>query len=184
MSFILLSILLGLIPEVLYFTLFLTYTKNLKEKRLKLFLLLSIAYCLCITIQNFKILSYVILIVLIYINLKLVYKNKVQIIDVFIIGLAYLWLMILSVVLMNFVNKDFSNYYIVLFVQKVLMFIPFIFKGKFNILYKKYCKSWNRNDKEKRLIKSLTLRNISLILLNSVVFFLNIIIVKIINFQK
>lgn len=180
----LVSILFGLIPEVLYFTLFITYTKNIKEKRIKLFLLISIAYFLCMICQRFIIIYYVMLMTLIYFSMKILYKNKTQIIDIFVIGISYFWLAILSFVLMKFVNKDFSNYYIVLLIQKILLFIPFIFKNKFNILYKKYCRLWNRNDKEKRPIKSITLRNLSLILLNSIIFFLNIIIINIINFQK
>ena len=40
----LLSIVLGLIPEVLYFTLFLSYTKNLKGKKIRLFVLTFILY--------------------------------------------------------------------------------------------------------------------------------------------
>lgn len=180
----LLSILLGLLPETLYFTLFLICTKNIKEKRIKLFFLLAVSYCLCILVQNFRILCYILLIVCIYISLKLLYKKKAQIIDIFIISVAYLWLGILSVVLMNFVNKDYSNYFIILILQKILLFVPFIFKNKFNIIYKKYYKLWNRNDKENRKIKSITLRNVSLILLNSFIFFMNILLINIINFQK
>lgn len=181
----LVSILFGLIPEVLYFTLFITYTKNIKEKQIKLYVLISIAYFLCMMIQRFLILYYILFVILIYISMKLLYKNKTQIIDIFIISIAYLWLGILSLILMNFVHKDFSNYYFILFIQKLLIFIPlFLLKSKFNILYKKYCKLWNRNDKEKRPIKSITLRNLSLILLNAYVFFMNILLINIINFQK
>lgn len=180
----LVSILFGLIPEVLYFTLFITYTKNIKEKRIKLFLLLSILYFLCMLLQRFIIIYYIIFIFFAYLILKLLYKNQAQIIDIFIASISYLWLSILSLILMNFVNKDFSNYYIILLIQKILLFMPFLFKNKFNILYKKYCKLWNRNDNEKRPIKSITLRNLSLILLNSFIFLLNITIINIINFQK
>lgn len=178
------SILFGLIPEVLYFTIFLIYTKNIKEKRIKLFILLSILYFVCMLLQRFMIIYYLLFIVFAYIILKILYKKKTQIIDIFISGVSYLWLSILSVILMNFVDKDFSNYYMILLIQKILLFMPFIFKNKFNILYKKYCKLWNRNDNEKRPIKSITLRNISLILLNSFIFLLNIAIINIINFQK
>lgn len=177
----LLSILLGLIPEVLYFTLFLVYTKNLKEKRLKLFFLISVAYFLCILIQQLQILFYILLIALIYLSLKLLYKKKTQIIDVFIIMISHLWLAILSSVLILFVKQDMSNYVFISIIDRILLFSIFIFRHKFNKIYKVYCKLWNRNDKEKRPIKSITLRNISLILLNSFIFFLNIAIINIIK---
>ena len=179
-----LSVLLGLIPEVLYFTLFISYTKNIKEKRVKLFLLISVAYFVCMLIQQYQLIYYIIFVLLIYLILKLLYKKKTQIIDVFIIGLSYLWITLLSIILFVLLKNDLSNYYMLYIVDRIFLFLPFLFKSKFNILYKKYCNLWNRNDKEKRPIKSITLRNISLILLNSVIFFLNIVIINIINFIK
>lgn len=177
----LLSILLGLIPEVLYFTLFLVYTKNLKKKKLKLFFLIAIAYFLCILIQQWQILFYILLIVLIYLSLKLLYKDKTQIIDIFVISFAYLWISLLSFILILFVKQDMSNYVLISIIDRILLFSIFIFKNEFNKIYKVYCKLWNRNDKEERPIKSITLRNISLILLNSFIFFLNIAIINIIK---
>lgn len=181
---ILLSIIMGLIPEVLYFTLFLIYTKKLNEKRLKLFLLISVSYFICILVQKLQILFYILLIALIYISLKILYKKKTQIIDVFIISLAYLWIAIISAVSLLFLTDNQYSFYILYIISRILMFIPFIFRNKFNILYKKYCKLWNRNDKEKRPLKSITLRNTSLILLNGFIFLLNITIINIINFYK
>ena len=76
LSQIILSIFLGLIPEVLYFTLFITYCKNIKEKRIKLFLFIALAYILCMFIQRYKIFYYVLFITLIYWIMKLLYKKK------------------------------------------------------------------------------------------------------------
>lgn len=180
----LLSILLGLIPEVLYFTLFLVYTKQLKEKRFKLFFLIAIAYFICLLLRQLVILYYIVLIALIYIILKVLYKSKTQVIDIFIISLMCLWITLLGFVSILCFEDNYSNYWVVYAVDRILLFLPFIFKDKFNVLYKKYCKLWNRNDKEKRPIKSITLRNISLILLNGFVFFMNITIVNMINYMK
>lgn len=94
---ILISIILGLIPEVLYFTLFITFAKNFKTKRIKLFLLISIAYIICMFIQRYKILYYVLFVALIYGILKLLYRDEVEIIDVFLIMVTYLYLTIISV---------------------------------------------------------------------------------------
>lgn len=178
------SILLGLLPEVLYFTLFLTYTKKLENKRIKLFFLIAISYFLCILVQSFQILFYILLIALIYIALRLLYKKKIQIIDVFIISLAYFWVVFLSFIMIFFLNDNYSNYWLLYTMNRILLFIPFIFKNKFNNIYKKYYSLWNRNDKQKRPIKSITLRNISLILLNSFIFFMNITIINMINYIK
>lgn len=184
LSQIILSIFLGLIPEVLYFTLFITYTKNIKEKRIKLFLLISLVYILCMFIQRYKIFYYVLFIVLIYLIMKVLYKKKTQILDVFVISIGAIYMTIVSYIGFCFFNEDLSNYYIMMLIARILLFLPFIFRKYFNILYKKYCKLWNRNDDEKRPIKSITLRNISLVTINIAIFLMNLYAISVINFIK
>lgn len=181
---ILLSILLGMIPETLFFTLFLTYTKNLKNKRIKLFLLISLAYVLCVMVIRHKVLFYVIFIIFIYLSLKIVYKNNVEIIDVFIVNLGLIYIFVINFLCAIFINNNYLVYYNLLIINKVLLFLPFIFKNKFNLLYKKYCSLWNRNYQKKQPIKSITIRNISLIIMNIFVFIMNIILVSISNLAK
>ena len=178
------GIILGLLPEVLYFTLFLIYTKNLKEKRIKLFLLMSVIYILCIMINQYKTIYYISFIVLVYCILKLLYRQKTQIIDIFVFSLSMIYLTLLATFSLMLFTDDLSNYYILYIIARILLFIPFIFKSRFNVLYQKYCKLWNRNDKEKRPIKSITLRNISLIIINVTIFIINIATLSIINFLK
>ena len=181
---IIISIFLGLIPEVLYFTLFITYTKNIKEKRIKLFLLISLAYILCMFIQRYKIFYYVLFIVLIYLIMKVLYRKKTQIIDIFVISIGSIYLTIISYLGFCFFNDDLSNYYLLMFIARIFLFLLFIFRKYFNIIYKKYCKLWNRNDNKKRPIKSLTLRNISLITINIAIFLMNLYAISVINFIK
>lgn len=177
-----LSIFLGLIPEVLYFTLFITYCKNIKEKRIRLFLFISLAYVLCMFIQKYKIFYYVLFIALIYWIMKIVYKEKTQIIDVFVISISLIYITLISYFCFNFLNDDLSNYYLLMFIARVILYLPFLFKKYFNIIYKKYCKLWNRNAEEIRPIKSITLRNISLITINIAIFFMNLYAISVINF--
>lgn len=176
---ILISVVLGLLPEVLYFTMFLICTKDIKEKRIKLGLLISIAYVLCMFIQKYKVIYYVLFIALVYAILKLLYKEKTQIIDIFVISISTIPLTLLSLIYFG-INKYF-NYYVLLIFNRILLFLPFIFNNKFNLLYKKYCSLWNRNDYVKRPIKSITLRNISLIIINLLIFIINIVIMKILT---
>ena len=174
------GILLGLVPEVLFFTLFLCNTKNIKEKKVRLFLLIAISYTLTIFIKQYVLLYYLMFIVLTYISLKILYKEKTQIIDIFIIVYSFFYVTIISYFCFLFMKQDRSNYWILYTLDRILLFIPFIFKNKFNVLYKKYCKLWNRNDKEKRPIKSITLRNISLIAINFIIIFMNVYMISII----
>lgn len=178
---ILLSILLGMIPETLFFTLFLIYTKNLENKKMRLFLGILIIYILCITINRFKILYYVSYIFLVVIFLKILYKEKTQIIDIFVFSISTIYLSFLGLLCSKFVNNNYIMYYIMIIFNRILLFVPFIFKHKFNFLYKKYCGLWNRNDNIKRPIKSITLRNISLVILNVFIFILDILTVYVIN---
>lgn len=180
----LISILLGLIPEVLYFTMFLICTKNIKDKKIRLFLFMSIIYFICMLVQQYQIIYYVLFIGLVYLLLKILYKDKTQIIDTFVISLSSIYLTLLTFICFIFLKEDLSNYYLLYGLDRILLIIPFIFKNKFNIAYKKYCKLWNRNDNIKRPIKSITLRNISLIILNSFIVLLNIAIMNIVSLIK
>ena len=172
---VIMSLLLGMIPEVLYFTLLLTNTKNLKDKKLKLFLLIMVSYILCIMLVRHQALYYVIFIILIYLSLKVLYKERTQIIDIFIINVSFIYIGLISTICFAFVNNNYAIYYVMLILNRILLFIPFIFKDKFNLFYKKYCSLWNRNDKIKRPIKSITLRNISLIALNTFIFICDVV---------
>lgn len=171
---IVVSIILGLLPEVLYFTMFLICTKDIKEKKIRLGILISIAYMICMFIQRYKLIYYILFIALVYLILKLLYKEKAQIIDVFTFSLCFAYLCILSSGF-YLISKNFNvNYYFCSILLRIPMFLPFIFRNSFNNIYRKYCSLWNRNDNIERPIKSITLRNISLILLNSLILFINL----------
>lgn len=178
----LVSILLGLIPEVLFITLFLSFAKNLKEKRKWLFLCLSIGYILLMIIQQFKIIYYVLFIFMMYFSLKIVYGKKAQIVDLFVASIPYMWLTTVAYICFLFFNEDLSNYYILFILDRIIIFIPLIFGKYYNKIYKKYCNLWNRNDKEKRPIKSITLRNINLVTINITIFIINVMVISVINF--
>lgn len=168
------SLLLGMLPEVLYFTLFLTFTKNIKTKRIKLFILLSIGYILLIMICRYQLIFYLAYIVYSYLILKLLYKS--EIIDFFICSLGYSYLTIISISAFIVI----PNYWIAFFMNRILLFAPFILKSKFNKLYMLYRSLWNRNDKVKQPIKSLTLRNCSLLMINTFIIILDVVILYII----
>lgn len=181
---ILLSLVLGMLPEVLYFTLFLINTKKIKDKKFKLFIGISIAYIICIMISRFKIVYYVSFIFLLYLILKILYKDKAQIIDVFVISISTMYLSLTSYLCFKAVTNNYIVYYIMLILHRIILFIPFLFKNNFFKLYKTYCSLWNRDDSRKRHIKSLTLRNISLISLNVFIFLLNTLCLYIISLKR
>lgn len=175
----LMSLILGMFPEVLYFTLSLIYIKNLKENKLKLFILISISYILCIMISRYKLLYYICFIFLVYFDLKILYKNKTQIIDIFIIMYFSLYLTLLSYLV--YFSKDINTYIICYIINRILLFLPFIWNKNFKNIYDKYSLLWNRNYNKKQPIKSITLRNISLIVMNCIIFVMNMVCIYIIQ---
>ena len=179
MLYIILTIFVGMLPEVLYFTKIIEYSKNLKEHKIKFLALMTLVYVLCILVSQYKTLYYLAFIFLSYFVLKILYKKNAKITDIFLVLIAYIYLTFNAVVCHMFLKEDLSNYYLITIINRFTLFIPFIFKNKFNILYKKYMKLWNRNDTEKRPIKSITLRNISLICLNIFIFIANLILINI-----
>lgn len=168
------NVILGPVTDIIYFTLFIIYSKNIKEKRLSLLMCISGIYIMCIMISKYNIFYYLMFYILCFGALKLLYKEKAQLIDIFLILFMSLYVSLISTIAFKFVDADYSNYYMLAIIDKILLFIPLIFKNKLNIIYKKYYKLWNRNDNEKRFIKSITLRNISLICLNCFLFISNL----------
>ena len=174
----LISLLLGMLPEVLYFTLFLIFAKNIKEKRIKLFLLLALGYILLIMICRYQLLFYVAYIIYSYLVLKSLYNS--HIIDLFVYSLSFCYIITIAYI---FYLLFFDNYVLYYITARIFLFLPFIFKSKFNILYKKYLSLWNYKKENK--IKSLTLRNYSLLLVNITIIFLDfLVILALIDFNK
>lgn len=164
MKQLLINIFLGMLPEALFFTMFLICSKKIKEKRIILFILIVLNYIGTGVLNTYSIYSYVLFIILQYTILKLLYKEKTEWIDVFLVTISHIYLFIIAISC----YKVFSDYKIALLVNRLLLLVPFIFRNKLNYLYEEYRKLWNRNSNNK--IKSITLRNISLIFLNIFIF--------------
>lgn len=176
------SLILGMLPDVIFFTYFLIYTKNIKEKKLKLFFLIMVAYLILIMFSQYRILYYVIFTIIVFLILKFLYKEETQITDIFMFGIGTAYLTLLSCICFKLFNEDLSNYYYLYTISRLLLVIPFLYKDKFNIIYKKYLSLWNRKDVPNKPIKSITLRNITLITINSIIFLMNFYLSAIIDF--
>lgn len=166
---------MGQIPEALYFALFMIFAKKLKTKRTLFIILMVVEYVLLLNIAPFSTIPKIIYIALSYVIMKMLYKSKTQIIDIFLLILAVIILGFVSVPLL-FLNNVINNIYITCLISKIILFILlFTFKNELNKFYEIYYHHWNRNDKEKRKIKSLTVRNISVVAFNITFYLTNII---------
>lgn len=167
-----LEILLGQIPEAIYFALFMILTKNLKEKRIKFTVLMIIEYLLLKYLIEFNMWFQVSYTIITYIILKLLYKEKAQITDVFTFCIASIILIISSILLFFIFGQ---NMLLVSIANRILIFLfLFIFRHKLNNIQKVYKKLWNRNDNCKKKIKSTTFRALNLVIFNITFYLLSL----------
>lgn len=173
-----LEVLLGQIPEAIYFVLFLIFTKKIKEKRILFIILMTLEYLLTINAMPYSVYGRIGYFVMSYITLKILYKEKAQITDVFTLAIASFILMIICIIpsfifLNNMGNMTIYIMYICL--TRILFFtFLFIFKNKLYKIQFLYKKLWNRNDKTKKKIKSTTFRSLSLVIFNIMFYIINI----------
>lgn len=166
---------LGQIPEAIYFALFMIYAKNLKEKRLLFILLMVAEYILLKQFLHFTIWFQVLYIAITYIILKLLYKEKAQITDIFTFCIASIYLMIVSVLYVFLIYPFVSNPVLHVIINRIILIgsIVLLNKRLYKIqgLYKKF---WNRNDKITKKIKTTTFRSINLIVFNVMFYVINV----------
>lgn len=159
--------------EMFYLMLGVCYTKGVKEKRFLFFILLLVTSTISMLVIRWQLWYYIAFIALAYIIMRLLYKSHIS--DLFVFLVFFAWLAITSY--LGFIL--FDNIVYTYIFQRILLFGIFIFRGKFNAWYKIYRELWNRRD-DKR-IKSVTLRNISLIAINVFIAFMNFLLIFLSN---
>ena len=170
-----LEILLVQIPEAIYFALFMIYTKQLKEKRILFIVLMIFEYLLLKIIFPFNMkfqLSYTIVV---FIILKILYKEKSQITDIFTFAISSIILMLCCIIPSFLIINEICDYIIYAITTRILMFgFLFLFRNKLNKIQQIYKKIWNRNDKVKKKIKTTTFRSFNIVLFNIMFYIINI----------
>lgn len=170
----LLNMLLGQIPEAIYFSLFMIYTKQLKEKRLLYIVLMIIEYILLIQIFPFNVWFQILYTFISFLILKLLYKEKSQVIDIFTFSIASIVLIFTSAVMYLISHNTYHNTYISSLLHKIILFIfLFVFKNKLYNIQKLYKKIWNRNFNKTYKIKTTTFRALNVVAFNIMFFIIN-----------
>ena len=162
------SLILGILPDVLYYFIYTKQIKGIKSKNLLFFFLLLVTYMLCIIAVRHQFYLYIIQDILVFIIMKLLYKSHIS--DMFLVIFIEFYMILLSTICFMFIN----NYYFAFIIYRLLMFLPLLFSNKLRDMYKKYLSLWNRHDNPKK-IKSITLRNVSLVILNCLLIFMYLI---------
>lgn len=160
--------------EAIFFSMFLILGKKLKEKRLLFITIMIFEYIILTTVFQYNIWIQILYTFMSFVNLKVLYKEKAQITDIFLFAAASLILMIICGISYFSIYFTIKNYYVSLILSRIFMIIFFILFGdKINKKYISFYSLWNRH-KNKNKIRSLTLRNISIIVFNLMFYFINI----------
>lgn len=161
------EILLGQIPEAIYFALFLILTKRLKTKRLLFTVMMVAEYVFLFNALAYNIWAHILFFILAYIQLKLLYKEECQITDIFTLGIASIIMIGISAIVYGLTMLTVKNLVIGALVQKCLLFLfLFVFRNKLYKIQKLYIKLWNRPKHNTNKIKSTTFRALNLVIFN------------------
>ena len=165
-----LKILLGQVPEAIYFALFMIFTKRIKEKRLLFTILMIVEYILIMALFQYSWLFHIIYTIMTYLTLKILYKEKAQITDVFILMISYIVLIASSAVCMLI----FRNTLLAAIINRIIIFLLLIiFHNKLYKIQNLYKSYWNRNDAVKKM-KTTTFRSLNLVIFNLLFYIINI----------
>ena len=166
---------LGQIPEAIYFALFMIYAKNLKEKRLLFTFLMIAEYIILKYFIHFNIWFQVLYTAMTFIILKILYKEKAQITDVFTFTIGSVLLMFISIICLTLVYKLTNSVFVTVIVNRISMFVSlFVLHNRLYKIQGLYKKLWNRNDKVEKKMKSATFRCINLLVFNVMFYIINI----------
>lgn len=166
------QLLLGQIPEAIYFAMFMIFTKQLKEKRFLFVLLMIIEYLLLKTFIKFSMWFQMAYTASTFLILKVLYKEKAQITDVFTFTIGSILLILVSAISFGIFRP---NMIVGAIINRTLLIIFFIFLyDKLPYIQKTYKRLWNRNDKVKNKIKSTTFRSLNVVIFNLIFYIINL----------
>lgn len=138
--------------EPLYFSLFLIIGKDLKKKRLLFTLIMIFEYIMLKHYIKFNVAFQFIYTFMTFLILKVIYKEKAQITDIFLFGAASIILIIICMFTYLTALVTYKNYFISLIINRVLIFtFLYVFRKQIRNCYIKFYSLWNRRHKTKKI---------------------------------
>lgn len=169
------ELLIGQIPEAIYFALFMIYAKGIKEKRILFTILMVVEYLLLKYSFPYNWFFQIGYMITTFLTLKILYNNKSQIIDIFTFSIASIFLIISSAVLSLFSIFNIFNQAICVVINRIFVFIVlYLVKDKLIIIQNIYKKMWNKNNKEDRIMKATTFRSLNIVIFNIIFYVINL----------
>ena len=165
------ELLLGQIPEAIFFALFMIYAKGIKEKRVLFTILMIIEYLLLKYSFPFNWIFQIGYMITTFLILKVLYREKSQITDVFILLISYI-VMIISSAICFLIFRP--NTLLAVIINRIILFVLiFVFKDKLINIQKLYKRLWNRTSNSNNKIKSTTFRSLNIVIFNIIYFIIN-----------
>lgn len=165
------NLIFGILFEIAFITLMIIRIKDIKEKKIRLFLSVTATYFLSGILINFtynnQYIFYILFNVICFLFLKLLYKRKTNLVDLFFIYYVEMILNFSCLILM--VILGYNSLFAI--ANRILLIIIILLSKNINKLYKLYLNNWNRKPNNK--IKSITLRNITIISSNIMLYIIN-----------
>ena len=169
-----LQLFLGQIPEAIYFALFMIFTKELKEKRILFIVLMILEYILLKQFIHFNIWFQIVYTGITFVILKVLYKEKAQITDIFTFTIASIFVLLVDVPSYFIVHTFTDNFIVYVIIARLTLFcVTILLKNKLPKIQKVYKKLWNRNDSKKKKIKTTTFRSLNVVIFNITFYLLN-----------
>ena len=165
------QLVLGQIPEAIYFALFLIFAKNLKEKRILFIFTMVFEYLLIKYAIHFNTWFQVLYTFLTYLTLKVFYKEKAKITDFVTFTIASILLILTSAICYAI---SLGNVVVATIINRIMIFVLlYVFRNKINKIENIYQKFWNRHNNAKA-IKSVTFRSAFVVIFNVMFYIINI----------
>lgn len=169
-----LELFFGQLPEAIFFPLFVILCKNEKvlSKKGIAFIGLSIFQYLSLKyFFPFNSWFQFIYLTMLYFDCSFLWKNKNLILDLMYIIIASFYIIFISIIIFFIF---YNNVILAVITNRILLFLPLLFKRKINLINKIYYKYWNRDDKIKKKILSTTFRTMNVVLINFIFVIINI----------
>lgn len=149
---------LASILHPIYYCLFMISVKQLKDKKMYFIILTIIDYVIIQNVVKFtaNINAYLLFVIVFYINIKFLYRNKVRITDITTFIISDTLLGIVSVIGYFVFGMSFAS---LIFATIIPILMVLLLYKKLNKIESFYNKYWNRS-KIKKKIKSITVRGI------------------------
>ena len=138
--------------EPIYFSLFLIIGKDLKNRRILFTVLMILEYLLLKNFFHFNVAFQVSYTFMTFLILKVLYKEKAQITDIFLFAAASIILIIICIFTYVTALATYKNYFISLVFNRILIFtFLYVFRKQIRNCYVKFYSLWNRRHKTKKI---------------------------------